>query len=415
VNATDRTEVWKKLLTVSWALVGLGILVAGALWILGRVAGALTPFVLALVVVFLLRGWVTRLEGLGLKRSAAVGVCYLVSAVVLSVIGLFIVPPMAAEIRDFVNDFPRYYDAAYDLWTTVETEYLTVELPNWVREAAEASRESVVTWATGFSKNLAQGVVSVGGQVVGFFVNVFLALALAFFVLRDLPTLKSEVFSLPGPRRRDETLALAAEVTVVLEGFIRGQLMIASLVGLLTGVGLWVLGVPYALVIGIIAGVANLVPYLGPIVGGVVAAISAAFVSPQLVLWAIVWIVVVQQAEGLFLQPRIMSDQVHLHPALVILSLLVGATLFGLIGMLLAVPVAAVAKVLFVHFYEKWTESPISSEHGALFRKRRAPDSDETCTPTPPKDTGPRERGDRDSLADEVSDETGTTTKKETE
>jgi alanyl-tRNA synthetase len=205
--------------------------------------------------------------------------------------------------------------------------------------------------------------------VIGFLINVFLALALAFFVLRDLPTLKSEILALPGPERREESFALAAEVTDVVEGFIRGQGIIAIIVGTLTALGLWVLGVPYALLIGLIAGITNLIPYLGPLVGGAIAAISAAFVSPQLVFWTIVYIVVIQQLESTFLQPRIMSDQVHLHPVLVILSLLVGATLFGLVGMLFAVPIAGVAKVMFVHYFEKWTASSISHEQGALFRK----------------------------------------------
>ncbi len=368
---------------ISWALVGLSLLTAGVFWALGRVAGALTPFVLALVVVFLLRRPVGRLERMGMRRSAAVGVCYLVSAALLTVLGLFIVPPIGAELRDFGQDFPRYYDAAYDLWTDIETDYLAIELPDWVREAAEASRESVMSWATELSRNVARGVVTVGGQVFGFFVSAFLALALAYFVLRDLPTLKAELVSLPGRERQEEMLGLLGEMTVVLEGFVRGQVIIATIVGVLTGLGLWILGVPYALLIGLIAGVTNLIPYLGPIVGGIVAAISAAFVSPQLVLWTLVWVVVVQQAESTFLQPRVMSDQVHMHPALVILSLLIGATLFGLVGMLFAVPVAAVLKVLFVHYFEKWTDSPISSADGALFRRpgARRRIGDDLCAP----------------------------------
>jgi len=372
-SSSDRIVAWKRLLTVSWALVGLGVLISGALWILSRVAGALTPFLLAIVVVLLLRRPVGRLHRAGLSRSGSVGVCYLISAVVLTVVGVFIVPPIVAEVRDFTEDFPRYYDAAYGLWTEIESEYLAIELPEWVTAVVEASRENIVASITEFSRNIARALVAAGGQVIGFFVHVFLALALAFFVLRDLPTIKTELLALPGPARREESLQLAADVTLVLEGFIRGQLIIATIVGVLTGLGLMLLGVPYALVIGLIAGVTNLIPYLGPIVGGIIAAISAAFVGPGLVVATIVWVVIVQQAESLFLQPRVMSDQVRIHPMLVILSLLIGATLYGLIGMLLAVPVAAVAKVLFVHFYEKWTESSISTDDGALFRtmKRR--------------------------------------------
>jgi predicted PurR-regulated permease PerM len=363
------TENWRRISTIAWALIGVFALVAGGLWLLGRVAGALTPFVIALIVVFILRRPVKRLETAGLSRALSVAVCYLIAALALTVLGLFVIPAVATEFRDFSTDFPRYYDAAIGLWSMVESEYLAIELPAWVAEAGEAARESIISWITGASRNLAQAAISAGGQVLGFLFNVFLALALAFFVLRDLPTLKSELLALPGPGRREESFKLAGEVTGVIEGFIRGQGMIALIVGTLTALGLFVLGVPYALLIGLIAGVTNLIPYLGPLVGGAIAAISAAFVSPQLVLWTIIYIVVLQQLESTFLQPRIMSEQVHLHPVLVILSLLVGATLFGLVGMLLAVPIAGVAKVMFVHYYEKWTSSSISHEEGALFRK----------------------------------------------
>ncbi|MBS3957744.1 MAG: AI-2E family transporter [Clostridiales bacterium] len=367
----DRIERWRRVATVSWALVGLVLLVSFALWMLGTVASALTPFVLALVVVFLLRRPVAALQARGVSRSLAVGLCYLVllSSIVLA--GVFIVPPLITEVKSFSQAFPSYYDNAYRLWLQIEREYIAIDLPAWVSDVAMASRESVVSWITDVSRGLARGVVAVGGQIVGFLVNAFLALALAFFVLRDLPTLKSELLSLSGPGRRQESLKLAGDVTGVLEGYIRGQLMIATIVGVATGVGLAILGVPYALVIGLIAGVANLVPYLGPIVGGSIAAISAAFIGWNTVVFTLIWIVALQQLESTFLQPKIMSHHVHMHPVLVILSLLVGATLFGLVGMILAVPIAAVGKVLFVHYYEKWTQSSISAEDGALFRKPR--------------------------------------------
>ena len=381
-RVTERSlESWRRISTISWALIGILVLITAGLWVLGRVAGALTPFLIALIVVFVLSRPVKRLEVAGLSRSFAVVVCYLIAALAVTVFGLFVIPPVAGEFRDFSRDFPRYYDAAFGIWDQIETEYLAIELPEWITDAGEAARQSIISWLTGASRNLAQVAISLGGQVLGFFINIFLALALAFFVLRDLPTLKSEILALPGPGRREESFELAAEVTDVVEGFIRGQSIIAVIVGVMTALGLWVLGVPYALLIGLIAGVANLIPYLGPFVGGAIAAISAAFVSPQLVLWTIVYIVVIQQLESTFLQPRIMSDQVHLHPVLVILSLLVGATLFGLVGMLFAVPVAGVAKVMFVHYYEKWTSSSISHEHGALFRKpkRRGAMRDDEC------------------------------------
>jgi len=371
---------WVRLGARAWALTGVAVLAAGALWLVGRAAAAVTPFLLALVVVVALRRPVDALERRGMPRSLAVAVCYLVSAVIVTVASLFFVPAVVREVGDFADAFPRYYDALYRLWLQVEREYAAVELPAWVGEIILASRSTIVSWATGVSGSTARLVVAVGGRFFGFFVQLFLALALGFFVLRDLPTLVRELFALVPPERRDERAALAREVVSVLEGFLRGQLIIATIVGVVIGAGLAVLGVPYAAVIGLIAGVTNLIPYVGPIVGGAVAAVSAVFVSPKLMFWTIAWVFVVQQAESLWLQPRIMSQQVRIHPALVIASLTVGATLFGLAGMLLAVPVAAVLTVLFVHSFERSSGRAVRSDGGVLFpsRKRRCDNGETT-------------------------------------
>jgi predicted PurR-regulated permease PerM len=142
-------------------------------------------------------------------------------------------------------------------------------------------------------------------------------------------------------------------MNVVVGGFIRGQALIALIVGVVTGIAMAVIGVPFAGMIGVIAGVTNIIPYVGPIVGGFVAAVVALFVDPWLAVWAILAFVAIQQLESMFLSPRIMSDQVGIHPVLVIVVLLAGASLGGLLGMLLAVPVAGVIRVTWDFFREK--------------------------------------------------------------
>lgn len=388
---------WVRLGARAWALTGVAVLAAGVLWLLGRTATAVTPFLLALVVVVVLRRPVAFLATRGLSRSLAVVVCYLVSAVVVTGAALFVVPAIVREVGDFAEAFPRYWDALYQLWLELEREYAAVEWPAWVGDVILSSRSTIVGWATDVSSSTAKLVVGIGGRFFGFFVQLFLALALAFFVLRDLPTLTRELFNLVPPERREERAALAREIVSVLEGFLRGQLIIATIVGVVIGVGVAVLGVPYAAVIGLIAGVTNLVPYVGPFVGGAVAAVSAVFVSPKLMLWTIIWVFVVQQAESLWLQPRIMSSQVRIHPALVIASLTLGATLFGLAGMLLAVPVAAVAMVLFVHVFERSSGRRVRSKGGALFPARSG-FSQEECM-CPEEEPGDEPDGEADGSA----------------
>jgi predicted PurR-regulated permease PerM len=380
----------------TWTAIGLAILLVGALMLLARISTVLTPFIFALLVVFVLRRPVSALSKRGLPRSAAVALCYLVGALVLTFAGIFVIPPLIAQGREFLTDFPGYYESASRLWFRFQVEYTSIEIPEWLQQAVLSARESITGQLSAWSQAVASTVLNVGGRLVGFVVNIFLALALAFFVLKDLPALKDELLRLGGDKRKDSLLEVLGRITVVVEGWLRGQSMIALIVGVLAWLGLQLLGVPYALIIGIIAGVTNFIPYLGPVVGGTIAAISAAFVSPQLVVYTVIYIVVLQQAESMFLQPRIMSEQVNIHPVLVILALLVGAQTAGVAGMILALPVAGVLNVLFVYYFEKHTDSELATEQGALFRKARCPEGvSEPCADEDP-DRSPAESTDEE-------------------
>ncbi|MDP2232806.1 MAG: AI-2E family transporter, partial [Actinomycetota bacterium] len=140
----------------------------------------------------------------------------------------------------------------------------------------------------------------------------------------------------------------------------------------LVWIGLAIVGVPYALVLGLSTGILNVVPYLGPFVGALIAGIVGLFVSPMTGLLAVVVIIAAQQLTDVFVTPRVMSSQVDLHPLLVIFSLLVGGTLFGFWGLILAIPVAAIGKGLFVYYYERSTNRVISTEDGVLFKSKCA-------------------------------------------
>ena len=136
----------------------------------------------------------------------------------------------------------------------------------------------------------------------------------------------------------------------------------------LFSVGLAVLGVPYAVAIGVIGGVINVVPYIGPVITALLAGAAGLTISPVTALIAVLIVFAVQQFDSLVMAPRILGEQVDLHPLLVILAFLLGATLFGLPGVILSVPVAAVAKGLFVYWFEKRSERQIFSEDGVLLR-----------------------------------------------
>jgi predicted PurR-regulated permease PerM len=188
---------------------------------------------------------------------------------------------------------------------------------------------------------------------------------IAAYLLVDLPKLGRGVRSLVPPNRRTELEGLGTKVNTALGGYFRGQLLVALFVGMASMGGLYLVGLPYWAVVGLIAGLFNLVPLIGPFIGAV-PALFIAFTTPEpaggqlipihpgwpLALAAAVVLTVVQQIDHHLVSPRMVSRNVKLHPLTVILSLLAAGALLGLWGMLIAIPVVATLKILLVHYWD---------------------------------------------------------------
>lgn len=359
---------WMRVLTVTWSLVGVGLLLAAGGWLLGRVSSALTPFLFALILVFIFRAPVGELERRGMPRGLAVGFCYVVGFVIVGTVLSFILPVLVEQVRDFIVAFPEYYQRASGTVLSLQERYQALIVPSWVDDALVNLQETITEQSAQWSTALAREVFSVGGSAISLLGNLVLSLVVGFWLLKDLPAIRKEAAMLAGPTRRDEASLVMKKISRVLSGYLRGQLILSSATAVIVTLGLTIFGVPYSLVIGLLAGLLNVIPWIGPALTAVIAGIAAAFVGPWYILAGVGTSLVAQQATEIFIQPRVMSEQVDLHPLLVIFSLLAGGTLFGFTGIVLAIPVAAVAKGLFVYYFEKYTDSKISSEDGALFK-----------------------------------------------
>lgn len=369
-GARDRAT---RVAIVSWATIGAAIVLVATWWVLARLGSALAPFIMAGLLALVLRGPVHRLEQRGMHRAAAVAVCYLGMILVLAGLFAFVVPLIGQEVVQFTRDFPKYYAAVEKWWMTVQGNVETLVLPGWAATALEDAFNVVVGQLGKWGSAVASGILSAGGAVAGFLFNLIFALVIGFWALKDLPAMRNEVMELIGDKRRAEAEMVISTVLRVLGGYVRGQLIVSAVTGSLVAIGLAVLGVPYAFLLGLLTGILNVVPYVGPLVGGLTSAIVAVFVGPWTAVGALAVTFAAQQVTDLFVTPRVMSAQVDLHPLLVIFSLLVGGTLAGFWGLIVAIPVAAITKGLFVYYFEKHTRRPLGTESGALFKKSPCP------------------------------------------
>jgi predicted PurR-regulated permease PerM len=191
-----------------------------------------------------------------------------------------------------------------------------------------------------------------------------LAPVLALYLLIDLERFKKRSLQLTPPKSREEVAYVTGEVSTALGSFVRGQLVVALIVGILSSFGMWVIDLPFWLLIGLVAGFLNMIPFLGPFVGGALAALVALLAGNfWQAVWAVVIMIVVQQIDNHLITPMIQRTRVNLSPLVIVLALVIGGSLAGLLGVLIAVPVTAAARILVGHLWrtrvlgQSWQEA----------------------------------------------------------
>lgn len=338
-------ERFRRLGIVVWTLIGILILAYVAMRSLLSVAEIFPPLVVAIVTIYTLNPFVTRLETVGIRRVFGGCLMYLVLLAIISVAMTLLIPVLIDQGQAFARDFPRTLDRLGDLanrfGASLEDRFgATVDIEEWIGGQSDLAADSVRRIGSFLAAAAETVTLIVIGLVVG------------FYLLIDLPWLRRSTLHLVPPDRREEARSVAHDVGAAMGGFFRGQLLVALIVAVMSSLGLALIGLPYWAVVGVIAGFFNLIPLIGPFVGAIPAIIIALALRPPITaVFVVLVLTVVQQIDNHFISPNVMRWSVRLHPVTVMLSLVVGATLSGFFGMLVAVPVVASIKVVFRHFW----------------------------------------------------------------
>ena len=302
----------------------------------------LSPVFFALLLTYLLNPLVNIFEQKKIPRILGILIIYIFVIAGIAVMMFYFIPQLLRSITELTQTIPEFFETYESLLNEFVIQYRYSDLPSRIIEILD---ENIYEIEQALMNALQQAV----GAITGIFTFLFdfvLGAVIAFYMLKDKEKFKEVLISLVPRKGREWVLALARDIDVVLSGFVRGQLLVALLLSILTVIGLWVLGIKYALILGMIAGLANIIPYFGPILGSIPAVIFAFIQSPIKALWVIVLYVTFQQLESAILSPKIVGSRVGLHPVITIVVVLAGGKFFGLIGLLLSVPVAGILKVL---------------------------------------------------------------------
>lgn len=311
-----------------------------ALWMLGDV---ILPFVLGAAVAYCLDPIADMLERVGFSRALATVTITLVALFVLIIVSLLILPTLVQQLSDLIEALPTYISSFGN--------YITQKFPDLLDGNSQLSQTTTAIAETLQSKlgTVLSGVLNSATGVINTAVLLFLVPVITFYLLMDWDRMVAEIDSLLPRDYAPILRQLANEINLTLAAFIRGQGTVCLILGTYYAVGLMVVGLQFGLVVGFVAGLISFIPYVGALVGGALAIGIALFQ-----FWGEwVWIGAVagvfffgQMLEGNILTPKLVGGSVGLHPVWLIFALSVFGTLFGFVGMLVAVPVSAAIGVV---------------------------------------------------------------------
>lgn len=314
------------------------------LYLLYQLGAVVLTLLLALLFAILLSAPVGYLEKKGLGRGLSLLVVLGVTAVVLWLAGLAISPVIERQARQFAEQFPQILDEAFGLMGQAQ-QFFGLNLGPQL-QPSELQDQLIEIGRNFLSGGVVSTVADIGGSVVNVVsLGVVVIITVVYLVLSPMPLVNGFVALFPAGRRQRVREILGGMYGAVQRWFL-GQLTSMIIIGVLSAIALSIIGIPFAVLIGIFSGLISFIPFVGPVISVFPPAILALLGNPLDVVWVIVAYLAIQTIESNLIQPIVMSRAVSLHPAVVVFALLIMGTLFGFVGLLLAVPLVAALHVL---------------------------------------------------------------------
>ena len=362
-RAADRPawERWRRTVLAAAAV----LVIAGILYV---ARGALFPFIISIVLAELLYPVVVFLEERlpghdrvpQVTRIVSILVIYAAFAGIVAGILYITIPPLFSEAQELVESFPGLYERArfsVEGWSEGLAERIPVEVRTQVERAVAGGGNVLADSAQGIIQRTVSGVSNAVTLVIGLAVVPFFL----FYVLKDREEVVGGVYPLLSPQARAHTHNVIFIVNRVVGSYVRAQLLSATIVGILVFIGLSILGIKFAAILALVAGLFALIPIIGPLLGAVPGLLVTLASSPDKIVWCALVYLVVQLVENNVISPRIQGSAVRLNPAIIMVTFVLSSEIAGLWGVLVAVPLVAATRDVFVYFYSEW-DAGVSSE-----------------------------------------------------
>jgi predicted PurR-regulated permease PerM len=319
------------------------LVLAGLVLVLARISWVIYLVVIALLIVYSISpavDFLTRFKKV--PHLLAVVIVYIGFLLLLALLLYLVIPLIITQLRELVRLLPQY----------------SPYFQPYIMELGDIfARPEVVEFILNFLQQLPSNLQQVLNQatkvtmtIVGYLAELVIVLFLVFYLLRDLEKIKKTLAEyIPRPWRQ-ETLRILGTIDAKVGAYLRGHLIRCTLVGIVCWLGLSIIGMPFALMLGALVGVSNLLPYIGPYLAAVPAVIIALTRSWTLAVVVVIFYIIIEIIDSFVLTPLLLGRAVDLHPFAVIVAILVGGRLFGFLGIILAIPIAATLKVLLNYY-----------------------------------------------------------------
>lgn len=343
----------------SWSIIGFLLIAALFFYIIYLIRIAIIPLILAIAIAYLLTPIVTLLQK-KMRRVFSVTITYIIFIGIIFTIFFFIIPIIIDQFRTFIDKFPAYMENLTKIINDfLQNSVLIKNTENLI------GKELIPKDVSGITKYLISRInleeidifrraTTVGMLIFNTVLYLIVGPLLGIYILNYTDKIKTTFIKIIPKRFKNQTTIILERINKVAGRYVRGQILVSIIVGILCTIVLLVLKVDFAILLGSIAGLLNMIPLLGPIIGAIPAALTALFISPLKALLVILLFIAVQQIDNYIISPNIMKYQVGVHPGIIIFSLMAGGALFGIWGLLIAVPtVAILQEILRYYFLEK--------------------------------------------------------------
>lgn len=315
--------------------------------------------VFSAILAYLFNPIINYFEKKKISRIRGVFILYISILAIFLIFAFLVIPRTSTEIKRLVVNMPIYMEKASSSLDELYNRYYSTlgDLPPILHGVQQVVMENIV----GLENIVANGVKTfVGGIIKTFskFISLVLIPISTFYFLVDKDFFKNKMLSFIPLKHKKEYISLLRDIDDSLSKFVRGKLILAVYVGVATSILLLILRIDFAVVIGFLTGIADIIPYLGPFLGFMPAVFFAYFISPIKALWVAGFFVLIQWVENNILAPKVIGDTTGIHPLIILISIIIGGGIFGVLGMILAVPVVAMSIIIFRFISNKIKNRP---------------------------------------------------------